>query len=160
MTVSGVLTALYQSQNIVQTHMQIFQSRHNRLNDKVYRDLEREARSIHNEIVKRTKRNPYVRSKYFQNSKVFIGLFWNHLNQKNQNDRRRRLVYYRSAIDLLRNSTYPPETRLNPNGKHEIVYRFAGKTADGFLFMVQVKRNERSDSKYFMSVFPYRHSDK
>jgi hypothetical protein len=140
--------------------MKPFQSRYPRLNGKIYLDLEREARRLHNEIVKRTKRNPYVRSKYFKNSKIFIGLFWNHLNQKNQNDRRRRLVYYRCAIDLLRNSTCDPEMKINPNGKREMVYRFAGRSSDGYLFMVQVKRDERSDNKYFMSVFPYHNLDK
>lgn len=46
-----------------------------------------------------------------------------------------------------------PETKQNPNGKHELVHRFAGTTPDGELFYVQVKENKSSDNKYFMSVF-------
>ena len=47
-----------------------------------------------------------------------------------------------------------PDTKPNPNGKHELVHRFAGITADGELFYVQIKEDKRSDNKYFMSVFP------
>lgn len=101
-----------------------------------------------------TKRNPYVRSTYFKKDKVFINLFWQHLNQKPRRDRKRRLKYYECAIDLLRNTPHEPETKPNPNGKNEIVHRFAGLTKDGDLFYVQVKEDKRSDNKYFMSVFP------
>jgi len=76
------------------------------------------------------------------------------LNQKPQRDRKRRLKYYKCAIDLLRNCTIEPDTRPNPNGRHEIVHRFAGKTCGGELFYVQVKQDKRTDNKYFISVFP------
>ena len=134
--------------------MQIFESRYARLNGKIYLDLVRDAREIYNQIVRRTKRNPYVRSKYFKNSKVFLNVFWNHLAQKNPSDRKRRLRFFPCAIDLLRNTTYEPDMVLNPNKTSEILYRFHGKSADGASFTVQVKRDNRSDNKFFMSVFP------
>ena len=67
---------------------------------------------------------------------------------------KRRLKYYECAIDLLQNTPHEPETKPNPNGKNELVHRFAGMTKDGDLFYVQIKEDKRSDNKYFMSVFP------
>lgn len=81
-------------------------------------------------------------------------LFWAHLNQKPRRDRKRRLRYYECAIELLRHTPNYPETKENPNGKNELVHRFAGITKDGDLFYVQVKEDKRTGSKYFMSVFP------
>lgn len=95
-----------------------------------------------------------MRSKYFKKDKIFIKLFWGHLNQKPQRDKKRRLKYYECAIDLLRNSTFEPDTRQNPNGKHEIVHRFSGMTSVGELFFVQVKEDIRTDNKYLISIFP------
>ncbi len=134
--------------------MKVYQSKYNKLSGTSYGELERKARKLHNTIVKMTKRNAYVRSAYFKKDKVFVTLFWQHLNQKSRRDRKRRLKYYECAIDLLRNTPYEPETKPNPNGKNEIVHRFAGLTKDGDLFYVQVKEDKRSDNKYFMSVFP------
>lgn len=133
--------------------MKIYQSTADILTGENYIDLERKARKIHNEIAHRTKRSPYVRSTYFKKQKIFIKPFWEHLNQKSQNDRRRRLKYYAAAIDLLRHSPYEPLTKLNPNGDGQIVHRFAGQTKDGNLFFVQIKEDRRTDAKYFMSVF-------
>lgn len=134
--------------------MKVYQSKYSKLSGTSYNELERKARKLHNVIVKKTRRNAYVRSAYFKKDKIFITLFWQHLNQKPQRDRKRRLKYYECAIDLLRNSTNEPETKPNPNGKNELVHRFAGITKDGDLFYVQVKENKRTNNKYFMSVFP------
>lgn len=133
--------------------MKVYQSSAQTLSGENYIDLERKARKIYKEIASRTKRNPYVRSAYFKKSKIFIKPFWEHLNQKSQHDRRRRLRYYAVAIDLLRNSTREPLTKRNPNGDGQLVHRFAGQTKDGELFFVQVKEDKRTDGKYFMSVF-------
>ncbi|MFO0862282.1 MAG: hypothetical protein U0516_01000 [Candidatus Saccharibacteria bacterium] len=119
-----------------------------------YSDVERKARKLHNSIAARSKRNPYIRSAYFKNSKIFINLFWDHLHQKPQYDRKRRIKYYAAAIELLRHSTAEPVTKPNPNGRNELVHRFAGQTKDGDLFYVQVKEDNRTDNKYFVSVFP------
>lgn len=133
--------------------MKIYQSSAELLTGENYIDRERKARKIHKEIASHTKRSPYVRSTYFKKSKIFIKPFWEHLNQKSQYDRRRRLKYYAVAIDLLRHSTCEPHTRQNPNGDGQIVHRFAGQTKDGNLYYVQVKEDRRTDNKYFMSVF-------
>lgn len=134
--------------------MKVYQSKYGKLAGTSYGELERKACKLHNTIVKMTKRNAYVRSTYFKKDKIFLTLFWSHLNQKTRRDRKRRLKYYECAIDLLRNSPHEPETKVNPNGKNELVHRFAGLTKDGDLFYVQVKEDKRTDNKYFMSVFP------
>lgn len=133
--------------------MKVYQSRYNRLSGSSYNELERKVRKIHNDAARRTKRNAYVRSVYFKKDKIFLSLFWTHLHQQPRRDRKRRLQYYQCALDLLRNSPYEPTTKPNPNGKNEIVHRFAGTTKDGELFYVQVKEDKRSNNKYFMSVF-------
>jgi hypothetical protein len=46
--------------------MEIYQSSAARLTGKTYIDLERKARKIHNDIARRTKRSPYLRSVYFK----------------------------------------------------------------------------------------------
>jgi len=134
--------------------MSIYKSKLIKLSGTSYNELERKARKIHNDIARRTKRNAYVRSKYFKKDKIFIKLFWEHLNQKPKRDRKRRLQYYQCAIDLLRNSAFEPDTKSNPNGKHEIVHRFTGMTINGELFSVQIKEDKRTDNKHFISVFP------
>ena len=134
--------------------MKVYQSRHTKLSGSSYNELERKARKLHNAIARKTKRNAYVRSTYFRKNKIFVKLFWEHLNQKPQRDRKRRLQYFECAIDVLRNSPHDPETKSNPNGRNELVHRFAGMTKDGELFYVHVKENKRSGHKYFMSVFP------
>lgn len=134
--------------------MKVYQTKTSAYSGTSYNEIERQARKLHNTIAKRTKRNAYIRSTYFKKEKIFIKLFWDHLNQKPQRDRKRRLKYYGCAIELLLHSPYTPITKQNPNGRHELVHRFAGMTKDGELFYVQVKENKASDNKYFMSVFP------
>ena len=133
--------------------MEIYQSSAARLTGKTYIDLERKARKIHNDIARRTKRSPYLRSVYFKKQKIFIKPFWEHLNQKSQHDRRRRLKYYGAEIDLLQHSTQKPITKQNPNGDGQLVHRFVGKTKEGDLFFVQIKEHHRTNARYFMSVF-------
>jgi hypothetical protein len=98
---------------------------------------------------------PYVRSAYFKHEKVFLKLFWNHLAQKRMADRARRIIYYRPAIDLIRNSRIAPEIS-DLDMSREVYYRFYGHTADGREFVVQIKQN-KSGGKYHMSVFPPHH---
>jgi hypothetical protein len=131
-----------------------YRTKAERLTGARYLEVERQARKSYNTIARRTKRNAYVRSKYFKKDKIFVKLFWEHLNQKSQFDRKRRLKYYDCAIDLLRNTTLSPDTRQNPNGRDELVHRFAGKTDSGEVFYVQVKENNRTGNKHFISVFP------
>ena len=60
---------------------------------------------------------------------------------------------FRCGLDLLRNTHFIPDSRPNPNGRNEIVHRFAGKTKSGEIFYVQV-REDRRGNKYLMSIFP------
>lgn len=113
------------------------------------------ARRIFHTIQKRTpRRQAYVRSRYFAKDKVFVNQFWDHLKPKPRPDKVRRLKLYTCAIDLIRSTTIPPETRQNPNDAQELLHRFAGETQDGVLFYVQVKEHKRNGRKDFMSVFP------
>ena len=120
----------------------------------LYQDVERTARKAHNQIARLSKRQPYIRSRYFKSSEIFIKPFWEHLMQKHFNDRKRRLRYYNHAIELLRHTTYAPDSRQNPADKHEILHRFYGITKNGEKYIVQVKYNSRSGWHTFMSVFP------
>ena len=117
------------------------------------------ARQEYHTIQKRTPRRiAHVRSVYFQKDKVFINNFWDHLNQKSPKERVKRLKFYLCAIDLLRNSKFPPESFQNPDNANEILHRFRGISADGYEFAVQVKDNKKTNRKDFMSVFPRRPS--
>jgi hypothetical protein len=135
--------------------MKYYQSKCTCISGDNYADKERKARQVYNEIAAKTKRMPYVRSAYFKREKVFLKLFWNHLAQKRLADRSRRIIYYRPAIDLIRNSRVAPEI-TNLDMSREVYYRFYGRTADGKEFIVQIKQN-KSGGKYHMSVFPPRH---
>lgn len=112
------------------------------------------ARKLYNQIKAQTKRQPYVRAVYFKKEKVFIELFWIHLNQKNRKDRNQRLKYYGCGIELLRTTRQEPTTKKNPNKSSEVMHRFAGVTPSGDLFYIQVKENTRTKRKDLMSVFP------
>jgi hypothetical protein len=118
-----------------------------------YIDIERKVRREYNTIARRTKRRPYVRSAYFRKDKVFLNLFWTHLNQKYCSERKRRLKYFSCGIELLRHSTLSPTTRENPNGKDELVHRFYGLTSDKTIYCVQVKENRKTGAKFLMSIF-------
>jgi len=83
-----------------------------------------------------------------------LKLFWDHIMQKHPGDRKKRLKFYDAAIELLQRNTIDPITKMNPNGRNELVHRFAGRTREGDLFYVQVKQELRTGSKHFMSVFP------
>lgn len=132
--------------------MKIYQSRYSKLTGSSYLEVERKARRLYSQAAKRTKRKAYIRSAYFNNEKIFIKLFWEHLNQKKQGDRRRRLEYYRCALDLLRHTTYEPEIKQDPKSPNKRLYRFTGRSKDGYLFYVQVKEDARHN-KHFISVF-------
>lgn len=119
-----------------------------------YEEVYPPARKLYNQIKAQTKRQPYVRSAYFKKEKVFIELFWIHLNQKNRKERNKRLKYYACGIELLRSTRQQPITKKNPNKSNESMHRFAGLAPNGDLFYIQVKENRRTKRKDFMSVFP------
>lgn len=117
-------------------------------------ELNKKARADFKKITSRTKRKPYVRSAYFKKQKVFLKLFWEHLQQKNWKERARRLKYFACAIDLIKNTRFEPTSKQNPNKSNEILHRFAGLTKDDEIFYVQIKEDKKNDMKWFMSVFP------
>lgn len=119
-----------------------------------YSEVYPRARKLYNQIKAQTKRNPYIRSAYFRKDKVFIELFWVHLNQKTAKERRKRIKFYGAGIELLRNTRQEPTTKKNPNKSSEKLHRFAGVTPSGDLFYIQVKENTKTKRKDLMSIFP------
>lgn len=118
-----------------------------------YKEVVKKSRALFHVIEKRSKRNPYLKSFYFKKEKIFLNLFWIHLNQKSPRDRIRRLKFFGCAIDLIENSKNKPTIKPNPNNKNELLYRFGGVTKEGELFYVQIKENLKTKRKDFMSVF-------
>jgi hypothetical protein len=119
-----------------------------------YGEVRKQAVFLFNQIKKRTKRRPYIRSAYFNKQKVFFDYFWQHLFQKSPKERYKRLKYFGSAIEAIKNSRNQPSSKQNPNKPSEILHRFAGLTKDKELFYVQIKEDKKSGRKYFMSCFP------
>lgn len=119
-----------------------------------FTEINRVAKTIFRKITAKTKRTPYVRSKYFNKEKIFLTIFWRHLYEKSEKDRVRRLRYYHCAIDTLINSNIDPETRENFAKKDELLHRFYGVTKNKEQFVAQVKENKRTKRKDFISVYP------
>lgn len=106
--------------------MEIYQTKAKKIVGNDYFKTYDSAFNIYQKIKRRTKRKPYVRSKYFKNNKIFLDYFWQHLHQKNWRDRRRRLRFYPCALDLLQNSQIAPISKQNPENRSEILHRFIG----------------------------------
>jgi len=119
-----------------------------------FKEVNKTAKIIFKQITSKTKRTPYIRSKYFKKEKIFLNLFWSHLFEKREKDRVRRLKFYDCALDLIKNSTYDPETRENFRKKDELLHRFHGILASGEKFVVQVKENKRTKRKDLISIYP------
>lgn len=73
--------------------------------------------------------------------------------QKHPKERRKRLKFYKAAIDLLRHATETPDTIFDAKNKDTLLHRFHGITKEGKEYSVQVKEDKRSGRKDFMSVF-------
>lgn len=135
--------------------VKIFLSSCRRLRGTSLVELTKQARKEFHSIQKLTpRRQPYIRSRYFEKDKIFISQFWDHLRTKERADKVRRLRFYSCAIDLLRNTFVAPEITQNPDNSNELLHRFLGKSADGERYYVQVKENRKSGRKDFMSTFP------
>lgn len=119
-----------------------------------YKEVEKKALITFKDIKSRTKRTPYVKSKYFKSEKIFLNLFWSHLYQKHEKDRTRRLRFYDCAIDLIRNTALAPESRENFKQKDELLHRFYGRTKLNEKFIVQIKENKRTHRKDLISIYP------
>ena len=134
--------------------MHVYKSSKARISGSNYREVSRAAKTIFKQIKSRTKRTPYVRSKYFRGEKVFLNIFWSHLHEKHERERVRRLRFYSCAIDLIKSSTYDPITRENFKQKDEVLHRFSGKSKEGKIFTAQIKENKRTKRKDLISIFP------
>jgi len=107
-------------------------------------------------VERRTRRQPYIRSAYFNKQKVFVNFFWPHLRQKVPPERTRRLKYLKAALEVIRYSRFHPQTRQNTSKPQELLHRFGGITSGGQKFYAQLKENKRTNRLYFMSCFPAR----
>ena len=135
--------------------MGFYQSKIKAIGGSDYGEVYPQARFSFNLIKKKSKRKPYIKSRYFKQSKVFIDYFWQHLIQKTSKDRIRRLKFLPCAFDLIKNNPMPPITKENPNNSKILLHRFFGKDRENKLFCVQILENKKTDQKHFMSVFPY-----
>lgn len=105
-------------------------------------------------LMHKTKRQPYIRSAYFEKKKIFFTYFWNHLYQKPPKQRMIRVAFLPCAIELLLKCRNAPESMINVSKEVEIFHRFIGITKNKEVFYVQIKENRKTDRKEFMSVFP------
>jgi len=132
--------------------MKTYQSSVSELSGTAYEEVAHTARAMYNDIRKKSRRQPYIRSKYFNNEKVFLALFWEHLAQKHRADRLHRLKLYPPAVDLIQNNRFSPDVTVEVSATIRF-YRFYGLTKEGKLFIVQIKENSKTGRKDFMSVF-------
>jgi len=135
--------------------MKVFKTKFAVLAGTNYKETSKKAFAFYNEIRRKTKRRPYVRSAYFKKDKIFLELFWRHLYEKqNFRDKIRRIKFFPAAVELIKNSRIEPVLIENPNKPGEMLYRFAGITNDDESFIVQIKAEKRDGKKWLMSVFP------
>lgn len=133
--------------------MIFYQTKTKKLPGSNYSEVKKSASSAFNQIKRKTKRRPYVRSAYFNKQKIFFDYFWIHLSQKNLKERTKRIKYFSCAVDLIKNSKVAPISKESVDNKNEMLHRFAGKTKDKEMFFVQIKENKKSNKKYLMSCF-------
>lgn len=133
---------------------QVFKSKHGVLPGTSYKEVFKHSQEEFSIIRKRTKRQPYVRSRYFSKRKVFFTYFWEHIFQKAYPDRIRRLKLFRCAIDAVVNSSNAPTSKLNPNKRSEMVHRFMAKTKSGQTFYYQIKEEIKGKRLNIISIFP------
>jgi hypothetical protein len=134
--------------------MKVYKTKTNKISGSSYKETNKKARAIYNTIKSKSKRQPYIRSAYFDKEKIFIDLFWIHLWEKaNFRDKIRRLRLFDCAIELIQESRYGPTSKKDIENKNIILHRFAGIVEDE-LFFVQIKESLKSGRKDFVSVFP------
>ncbi|MDO8430482.1 MAG: hypothetical protein Q7S72_00620, partial [Candidatus Taylorbacteria bacterium] len=72
---------------------QFYETKIKKLSGTSYDEVYPQAISIYKKLASKTKRRPYLRSKYFNKEKIFLDYFWTHIILKNRRDRTRRLKY-------------------------------------------------------------------
>ena len=131
-----------------------YQTKTKKLSGSSYGEVMRNAFAVFDEIKKKTKRRPYIRSAYFKKEKIFFDYFREHLFQKLPKERMKRLKYFKAACELVKHSRANPLEKTESFERKEILYRFAGLTLEKELFFVQIKEDKKRKKKYFMSCFP------
>jgi hypothetical protein len=134
--------------------MEIYRTKTRPLAGTNYSEIVPKARKLYKQISSRTKRRPYLRSKYFEGQKIFLDYFWSHIMSKNPADRTRRLRQYPCALDIIMNTRIEPVSKENPSKSSEILHRFSGENSNGEIFFVQIKEEKKSGEKCLMSIFP------
>ena len=109
-----------------------------------YAEVRREALILFNQIKKKTKRRPYIRSAYFNKQKIFFDYFWQHLFKKSLKERTKRLKFFFCAVDLIKNSRITPTSKENVNNRSEMLHRFEGQTRNKETFFVQIKEEKKT----------------
>ena len=74
--------------------MKVYKTKIKALAGTNYKEISKKAIGLYRQIKKKTKRRPYVRSAYFDKDKIFLGLFWSHLYDKNYWDQTRRMKFF------------------------------------------------------------------
>lgn len=121
-----------------------------------YKDAYKKSNLFFKPILKKSKRQPYVRSAYFKKRKVFFSLFWKHLFDYPHKVRVERLQYFPASIELIEKSSNKPDSKQNNAKKSEIFHRFYGLTKEKDKFCIQIKEDLRSETLYLMSVFKWK----
>lgn len=135
--------------------MQAYRAKSSVLSGTNFREVHKKALGIYQDIKRRSKRIPYLRSAYFKKDKVFLAVFWHHFWEKEKwGDRMRRLRLYPAAVELIQDSKCDPISKENPNKPNEILHRFLGITKGNIIFYVQIKEDKRSGRKDLISIFP------
>lgn len=102
--------------------MKVYRTKFKVLTGTNYKEISKKASNIYSQIKKKTKRRPYVRSAYFKKEKIFLGLFWSHLHEKNYWDQIRRMKLFGCGIELIMKSRFEPTSKENPNKQGEMGY--------------------------------------
>src|SRR3989339_564619 len=100
----------------IKVTMALYKTKTGIISGSSYEEVRRCALVVYNNIRKRTKRKPYIRSAYFQRQKIFFDFFWIHLWQSGgYKERVRRLKYFQSAIEVLKHTRNEPISKENPH---------------------------------------------
>ncbi len=132
----------------------IYKSKFNQTSGSNFSEVRKKVNLIFKQIKSKTKRRPYVKSAYFNKSKIFVSQFFSHTFEKNWRDATRRLKLFECGIDLIKNNKVNPSSKDDPNNPGFILHRFTGLTKQNELFYVQVKENKKSGEKFLLSIFP------
>ena len=102
-----------------QKNSNIYKTNKKKISGSSFSEVRKEADRIFDLIKSKSKRSPYIRSKYFRKEKVFLNLFWTHIFDKHNKDKIRRLKFIECGIDLIKNSAINPESKDNVDNKSE-----------------------------------------